>query len=220
MYKALSVFTLLLILTGCQTSKKGEAFPAMYAEKPVSLLVVPSINQSTAADAPDLYSATITVPLANAGFYVLPIAITEKILQSEGLSEGMMFKDIPPQKFSEFLGSDAVLYVTIEKWDTNYYVLGGDVTVKINYILKSSKTGQNLWNFNQQIVLDTSSQDSDASFGLAGLLVKAIVTAVQTAAQDYVPVAHNVNVKALQSIPFGKYHKLHNKDQGMTIPTM
>jgi hypothetical protein len=37
----------------CQTVQvtKGEAFPKMYGEKPASILVVPAINLTTAADA-------------------------------------------------------------------------------------------------------------------------------------------------------------------------
>ncbi|MFT5528657.1 MAG: hypothetical protein ACI9C0_000316, partial [Alteromonadaceae bacterium] len=49
-----SLFLLfLMLLSGCQTTQitKGEAFPDMYNEKPTSILVVPAINLTTAADA-------------------------------------------------------------------------------------------------------------------------------------------------------------------------
>lgn len=203
----------ILLASGCATqSNKLEAFPEMYNEKPVSIMVVPSINKSTAADAPHLYSSTINEPLSNAGFYVLPIEITNRFLINEGLSQGELIVDIPPQKFYEIFGADAVLYVTINKWDTNYFVLGGNVTVAVNYILKSTKTGESLWAYDGQLVVDTSGNDSGG-----GILAKLISAAITTAAQDYVPIARNINVTALQAIPFGKYHKMHNKDQSMLI---
>lgn len=203
----------MLLLSGCAANltSKGQAYPAMYDEKPVAILVVPAINHSTAADAPILYESTINEPLSNAGFYVLPIEITDRFLRSEGLAEGEMLKDIPPEKFAEPFGSDAVLYVTIEKWDTNYYVIGGNVVVGASFILKSCKTGETLWSYQDEIPVDTTGNSS------AGLLAAVVATAVQTAMQDYVPVARNVNIMTLKSIPFGKYHNMHDKDRSQSI---
>ncbi|MBT4860125.1 MAG: DUF799 family lipoprotein [Gammaproteobacteria bacterium] len=209
------LISLNLLVSGCavNTISKAEAFPQMYIEKPASVLVVPSINHSTAADAPILYSSTINEPLSNAGFYVLPIEVTNRFLLNEGLSEGEMLIDIPPQKFADAFGADAVLYVAIEKWDTNYYILGGNVTVAVEFTMKSTKTGEKLWGYKNQLVLDTSGNDNGG-----GLLAKLITAALTTALQDYVPIARNVNLIALQAIPFGKYHKMHNKDQSMKLP--
>lgn len=207
----------LLLMSGCaiNTVSKGEAFPDMYAEKPSAILVVPAINYSTAADAPILYSSTINEPLSNAGFYVLPTEITDLVLQNEGISEGEQLKDVPPQKFAEHFGADAVLYVTIEKWDTSYFVIGGNVTVGIDFRLKSTKTGATLWAYKDELVMDTSG-DSNNGGGILGAI---IATAIATATQDYVPVARNVNVMALSAIPYGKYHKLHDKDIAVNIPS-
>lgn len=211
--KQLFLAAIVLLVSSCaiQSTTKITAFPQMYAEKPIAILVVPSINHSTAADAPILYSSTINEPLSNAGFYVLPIEVTDRFLRNEGLSEGEMLKDIPPEKFAEPFGADAVLYVTIEEWDTNYFIIGGNVTVSIDFRLKSTKTGETLWAYKNKLILDTTGSDS------GGLLAQLIATAVATAVQDYVPVARNVNITALAAIPFGKYHKMHNKDQTMKV---
>lgn len=203
---------LILLLSGCAPSTtKGNAYPEMYNEKPVAILVVPAINHTTAADAPILYESTINEPLSNAGFYVLPIEVTDRFLRNEGLSDGEALKDIPPQKFAEPFGADAVLYVTIDKWDTNYYVLGGNVTVGAEFKMKSCKTGETLWSYKDEIPVNTSGNSS------GGLLVAIIATAIATGMQDYVPVARNVNIMTLQSIPYGKYHNKHGKDQSQSI---
>ena len=212
-FNLLFVALLFLFATGCamNTATKGQAYPEMYNEKPVAILVVPAINHSTAADAPILYESTINEPLSNAGFYVLPIEVTNRFLRNEGISEGEVLKDIPPQKFAEPFGADAVLYVTIDKWDTNYYVIGGNVTVGASFFMKSCKTGATLWSYQDEIPLDTSGDSS------AGLLVAMIATAINTGMQDYVPIARNVNLMTLRSIPFGKYHNSHDKDQSQSI---
>lgn len=205
----------LLLMSGCVGNMipKSGAFPEMYNEQPITILVVPAINFSTAANAPNLYASTINEPLSNAGFYVLPIELTNQLLRNEGLSQGEQLKDVPPQKFAKYFGADAVLYVTIRKWDTNYFIIGGNVTVGIKFDLKSTKTGLTLWAYKDQLVIDTS---GDSNSG--GLLGALIATALTTAAQDYVPIARSVNTMALRAIPFGKYHKMYRKDMDIKIP--
>ncbi|MFE8070045.1 DUF799 family lipoprotein [Marinobacteraceae bacterium S3BR75-40.1] len=202
------LITVALSISACapQRISKQEAFPKMYEEAPQSILVVPAVNQSTAADAPDLYSSTIAQPLAYSGYYVMPIEVTTAILRSEGIQSGAQLTDVPPQKFKEFFDADAVLYVTITQWDTNYYVVGGNVTVGVQYLLKSTETGETLWNYHDTRAVDTSGDANN------GLLAAIIVTAIKTATQDYVPVASQVNFAAINTMPLGKYHPKQGKD--------
>ena len=209
------VFNIFVLLaSGCSTSTystKGQEFSKMYDEKPVAILVIPAINHSTAADSPILYSSTINQPLSNAGFYVLPIEVTDRFLRNEGFSDGESLKDIPPQKFAEPFGADAVLYVNIEVWDTNYYVIGGNVTVSTGYQLKSCKTGETLWNYYGEMVVNTGDD------GGGGLIAAIIATAVATSMQDYVPIAIKINQAALNTVPYGKYNNMYDKDREQRI---
>jgi len=70
--KLASLILCVLLLTGCAPKliSKGDAYPDCYKEVPQSILVLPPINESTAADAKDFYSTTIMDPLARAGYYV------------------------------------------------------------------------------------------------------------------------------------------------------
>ncbi|NOR42347.1 MAG: hypothetical protein GQ572_03350 [Gammaproteobacteria bacterium] len=203
---------LFLLASGCSmNSTKGQEFPEMYNEKPVAILVIPAINHSTAADSPILYSSTINEPLSNAGFYVLPIEVTDRFLRNEGFTDGESLKDIPPQKFAEPFGADAVLYVNIEVWDTNYYIIGGNVTVSTEYQIKSCKTGETLWNYKGEMVVNTGDD------GGGGLLAAIIATAVATSMQDYVPIAIKINQAALKTVPYGKYNNMFDKDMNQSI---
>jgi hypothetical protein len=218
----MKVKTVLLVLlapivftiTSCvpKTLTKIEAFPKMYNETPNVILVFPPINESTAADAKDYYSTTIAEPLAESGFYVLPIEVINDILQSQGLYDIENIDNLPLKKFNEYFGADAVLLTKILKWDTNYYVIGGNVTVSVDFKLISTKTSEILWEYNGTIVVNTSGDDGGAK-GLAGLIVAIATTAIKTAITDYTPQARKANFQALNSIPFGKYHKKHNKDK-------
>ena len=195
-------------LVGCVPPhmSKQEFAPKVYAEHPISIVVLPPSNKSTAADAKDYYLTTIAEPLTNTGYYVFPIEVITDILKQEGLSDVETMYKIPPQKFAEFFGADAVLYVSILKWNTGYYVVAGNVTVQIECELKSTRTGESLWYYNEESVVNTT--DNSGSGGLLGL----IVTAIKTAATDYVPIAREVNKKIMIALPYGKYHKSFNQD--------
>ncbi|MDP7366081.1 MAG: DUF799 family lipoprotein [Candidatus Pacebacteria bacterium] len=205
----------LIIINGCAIITKGEAFPKMYKEKPVSILVLPPINESTAADAKEYYSTTIAEPLSFAGYYVFPIEIVNEVLKQEGIYDTELIVDLDPSKFKEYFGADAVLFTKIIAWNTSYYVMGGNVKVHIAFDLVSTKTGETLWSYNDKLTVDTTADDNELG-GAAGLLLQLAATAVQTAAQDYTPLAKKVNTTVLKTIPFGIYHTQHGTDQSLT----
>lgn len=201
------------LLSACapKMSTKLAEFPLMYEERPASILILPPINESTAADAKEYYSTTIQEPLAFAGYYTFPYPITSEILKMEGIYDTELLVNLPLSKFKEYFGADAVLFTTIKKWDLSYMVLASNLTVSIDCKLKSTASNQTLWKYTGTVVVDLSGGDTGG--GLAGLIAKAIVTAVQSAVADYVPYARQANYRALSSMPYGKYHSEHNKDQ-------
>lgn len=195
---------------------KNEAFPRMYEEKPISILVLPPINETTAAEAKEYYNTTIAEPLSQTGYYVFPIEVVTAVLNSEGLYDTEILDESSIPKFKEYFDADAVLFIKILKWDTSYYVVGGNMVVDVAYKLISTKTSNILWAYEGEIKVDTSG-DSGGAGGLAGLLVKVASTAVKTASTDYVPMAKKANVEALITIPFGKYHDKFGKDANQKV---
>ena len=192
-------------LAGCtalETSQtKQQAFPGMYTEdRPTSVLILPAINKSTSADATSYITATLTQPFADAGYYVFPTLLTTDIFNKEGILDGAQAISIPKAVFKKSFGADSVLFVTINKWDKNYAVLAGSVTVGMSYILISTTTEDILWSYDQEIKVDTS---GDSNAGLLGMMIQ---TAIATAVQDYIPVAQQVNAAAVRTIPFGIHH--------------
>lgn len=208
---------LLTVVSACAPKMvtKIDEFPLMYEENPASILILPPINESTAADAKEYYSTTIQVPLAFAGYYTFPYPITTEILQMEGLYDTELLVNVPLIKFKEYFGADAVLFTTIKKWDLTYMVLAASLTVAVDCRLKSTTTDRILWEYTGSVVVDLSGGNSGG--GLAGLIIQAILTAANAAATDYVPYAQQVNYQALRSMPYGKYHPQHSKDRDTKI---
>jgi len=215
----LGLILIILSLSACaptQQMTKNEAFPKAYQQQPLSIIVLPPMNESTAADAKEYYSTTIAEPLSLSGYYVYPLEVVSDILKNEGLYDTETLLSIPPQKFKEYFGADAVLYVRILKWDTAYYVIGGNVTVRVAMLLKSTMSGDEIWKYEGTMVLDTSGNTGGA--GGAGALVAIIVTtAIKTAMADYVPVAKQANALAITALPYGKYHPQYQMDKNDQI---
>lgn len=201
----------LLSACGPKMTTKLAEFPLMYEERPTSILILPPMNESTAADAKEYYSTTIQEPIAFTGYYTFPYPITSEILKMEGIYDTELLVNLPLSKFKEYFGADAVLFTTIKKWDLSYMVLAATLTVSIDCKLKSTTSNQTLWKYTGTVVVDLSGGNTGG--GLAGLIVKVIVAAVQSAVADYVPYARQANYRAVSSIPYGKYHPQHNKDQ-------
>ncbi len=207
-------------LSGCVSPTyvtKANEFPGMYTEKPRSLLIMPPINLSTAADAKDYYATTIEMPVALHGFYIFPYTLTAEVLKQQGIYDSELAYDIPLNKFREYFGADAVLFTKILKWDKTYVVLAANLTISIDAEIKSTKTSEVLWKYNGTVVVDLSGNNNSAGGGLAGLLIIAIVTAANTAAADYTRYAKVANGRFIGSVPFGPYHPLYLKDQDYKI---
>lgn len=203
----------LLVLTGCGPKHitKYEAFPKVYAERPLTILVLPPINETTAADAKEYYSTTIAEPLSFSGYYVFPLEVISEIMKNEGIYDTETVMNLPPHKFKDFFGADAVMYIWIQRWSTSYYVLGGNVSVSLRCLIRSTTTGDDLWQYEGTIVEDTTVSSSGG--GLAGIAVAMVATAIKTAATDYVPIAKRANYMILNTLPYGKHSPNYDKDR-------
>jgi hypothetical protein len=153
----LLILSVLFSLASCGTAKKT-LYPNMYGEMPSSMVVLPIINKSTSSEAPLLYVSTVAEPLANSGFYVFPIDITNDFFKREGITLGDQLKGIAPTKYMQMFGTDSVLSVTIHKWDTNYFVVGGNVTVELECVITSTKSSNVLWSQRKTYVVPTTSR--------------------------------------------------------------
>ncbi len=208
MIRSIIILLILAVLSGCgQMATKRSSYPLMYGDqKPASMLIVPAINESTAADAGDLLNSTISQPLSNHGYYVMPMPIVADIFRREGVIEGSQIKGLPTKMFKENFGADSVLFMTINSWDKNYVVIAGNVSVGISYVLIATETNEILWTYEQTVVVDTSG-------GSGGSILAGIIsTAVKTATTDYLPVAAQVHAQAFKALPLGEYHPRSGTD--------
>lgn len=207
---------LAFLLAGCATFepvKKSIAYRGMYEEKPLSILLMPPINRSTSVEAKEYFHSTLAVPLANAGYYVVPTFLSMEILKRESAYDAELFLNSPLSKFGEVFGADVALFTIIHRWDKTY----GAVIVEIEYILKSVKTSEVLYSRKGLVNYNTSVSVQSSGGGLAGVLISAVASAaattIDTAATKYIDVARIVNNYTFKDMPRGKYYP-YNPQEG------
>jgi hypothetical protein len=203
------IVLLAVVLTtsfGCalQNSNTQDKF---LSAAPRSILIVPVVNQSVEVTATDYMLATITIPLAERGYYVFPINLVKRVLEDDGLADSSLVHSAPASKLANLFGADAVLYITINRWDAQYMLLTTKVTVEMNYQIRCGKTNEVLWENTEQMVYMPSNSGGG---GIGTLVVMAVNAAITKAAPNYMPLAHQANAKALNTypgsgIPFGPY---------------
>ena len=75
LFAAAGVVTL---MAGCAVPTKNVDYAAFKASKPRSIVVLPPLNESPDVGATYGMLSQVTVPLAEAGYYVLPVALVDE----------------------------------------------------------------------------------------------------------------------------------------------
>src|SRR5476649_1010655 len=133
------------LIVGCATPKAPYDYTAFKAAKPRSIVVLPPLNNSPEVNAGNSFYAQVTYPLAEAGYYVLPVALVGETFKQNGLTVPADIHAVDSKKLRDIFGADAALYVTITNYGSTYTVLSSVVVVAVNAKLVDLRTGVVLW---------------------------------------------------------------------------
>ena len=190
---------------------KGERYSQMYEEKPLVLLVLPPINNSSNVDAKDLLYTSISRPLAESGYYVISPLLAMDILKAESAYDAENFVEGPLNKFKQFFGADAIVFTEINTWAKQ----GLGIKTDLRMFIKSTTSGDILFDRECDLYLDLS-EDSSASDTALTSLLKLAVSVAKTALTDHIQAARVANSYILEDIPRGKYSSYYQTDQQFT----
>ena len=190
---------------------KQEIYPHIYSERPLSIAIMPPINRTNNVEAKEFLYVTLSQPLSEKGYYVLPPFLCMEMYKSESAYDMEMYIDNPVGQFGKILGADAVLFTTIAKWKKA--ALASSVYIEIDYLLKSTHTNEILFERKGHITYDASI--NSGSGGLLGALVDLAASAINTAATNHIKVARVCNAYTLSDIPAASYSPIFDTDQTM-----
>lgn len=165
--------------------ERGEVEREVHFERvPRSILVLPPLGETPAAQAPCQWLASITQPLAERGYYVFPVVVVGAILAQDGSPTPREMHGVPLEDLRRRFGADAVLYATLEEWVTSYGLLTSETRVSVRARLVDAETGAELWQGEGTAVDDAKSGNQN---GLGGMLGTALVSQGPLEALDPAP---------------------------------
>ncbi|HWW68674.1 MAG TPA: DUF799 domain-containing protein [Duganella sp.] len=171
-----------VFLFGCATKAPSYDYTAFKAAKPRSIVVLPPLNNSPEVNAGNSVYAQVTYPLAEAGYYVLPVAVVAETFKQNGLTSAADIQGVDPKKLHEIFGADAALYMTISKYGATYTVLNSVVVVAVDAKLVDLKTGAVLWT--GAASASNNEGGNNGGGGLIGALVAAAVKQIINSTTD------------------------------------
>ena len=168
----LAVAILPLLLSGCVTPQAYD-YTAYRAHFPRSILVLPPLNESTDINATYGCLSTVSMPLAEHGYYVFPVAVVDQLFKENGMPTAGEMHQAPLNKIREIIGADAVLYITIKEYGSSYQVINSATTVRAEASLVDTVSGTVLWSGK------VAGQENSGGTGtIIGDLVAAVLTQV------------------------------------------
>ena len=168
-----------LLMAGCAPIKNAD-YTAFKASRPRSILILPPLNESPDVKATYAVLSQATIPLAESGYYVLPVALVDETFRQNGLTTAGDIHQLAPAKLHEIFGADAALYITVKKYGSQYIVLQSQTVVTVEAKLLDLKSGDTLWTGTASAV-----DQSNSSGGLVGMLVAAAVKQILDTATDH-----------------------------------
>ena len=180
---------IIVFLVGCETVQYD--YTNFNEHPPTSILVLPPLNESTDVKGTYGYLSTCTMPLAEHGYYVFPVAVIDSFFKENGMPSAAEMHQAPLDKIDEIFGADAVLYITLQNYGTEYHLISSTTEVRALAELIDVKTGVLLWDG----TVYAQQSSGDGGGGLVGALVSAVVSQVINQTTDH---AHTVSSLANQ----------------------
>lgn len=164
-----------LALNGCVQMPTYD-YTALNAAKPASILVLPPTNSSPEVKASAAVLAQMTYPLAETGYYVVPVALMDAAFKQNGVFTANDAQAINPEKLRSIFGADAALYTEITEYGTSYKLIRSETAVTLKTKLVDLRTGVLLWEGTARA--SSAEQQNNSSGGLVGMLVQAAIEQV------------------------------------------
>ncbi|MBI0103792.1 DUF799 domain-containing protein [Gilliamella sp. W8145] len=177
----LGTFLGLFMLAGCTVNKESYDYTAFKESKPASILVLLPVNHSNEINASYGVLSQVTLPLAEAGYYVFPVMFTDEVFKQNGLTVANDIQAVSLSKLQQTFNPDAVLYIDVKNYGTNYQLIQSDTRVTLEAKLLDARTGKVIWTGNATA---SSLENQQSNNSLLGMLISAAITQISDTVRD------------------------------------
>lgn len=182
--KLVSAVSVLSLLAACVAQPKHMDYTAFKRDQPRSILVLPPVNETSDVKASSSLLSQMTLPLAEAGYYVMPVALMDETFRQNGLTTPAEIEQVSPAKLRDIFGADAVLYSKITQYGSVYKVVDSTTVVAASAKLVDLKTGDVLWQGIGQANGNEVGANFNVGFGIIGMLAQAAVKQIAHSLMD------------------------------------
>ena len=163
------------LLSACVAPPKQIDYTAFKNSRPRSILLLPPVNATPDINASYSLLSLMTMPVAEAGYYVVPVAVMAEAFKQNGLDTPTDIEAAPADKLRAIFGADAALYTKVTRYGSVYQVFNSTTVVEASAKLVDLKTGDVLWQGRAVATSEDLHGNSNAGGGIIGLLVQAAV---------------------------------------------
>ncbi len=186
-FKLLSVLSIAALLSACAHQVQRPDYTAFKKSQPRSILVLPPVNETSDVAATYGMLSQMTLPLAESGYYVVPVAVMDETFKQNGLTNAAEIQGTPPAKLREIFGADAALYSKVTQYGTVYRILSSATVVSASAKLVDLRTGDVLWQGRA-----SASNDEGGNNGGGGLIGMLVTAAVKQIANTLMDQSHDI----------------------------
>lgn len=166
-------------------------------------MVLPPVSSSTDVQASNSVLSHATFPLAEAGYYVMPVTLVAETFKENGLTQPAEMHDVPIAKLRQIFGADAAMYISITKYGTSFQVINSVTRVAVEAKLVDLKNGAVLWTGNASASSEEG-QNQQSGLGIVGLLITAAIKqAIATTTDQSHEIARIATTRLLSAQPNG-----------------
>jgi hypothetical protein len=203
-----------VLLAGCASPPPPYDYGPYLAHMPRSILVIPPLNESPDPVAPYSFLSSITAPIAEHGYYVFPVAVVAEMMKENGCPTPGEMHQAPIEKLREVFGADAVLYLTVKRWGTDYHVLNSETMVSVTGRLVDLRTGDEFWASAASAEKNSAEGQRDVFSMMAAAIINQIVAGETDPAHDLAPIAsYGLVLNTHHGMLLGPYHPGYAAEQ-------
>lgn len=149
--------------------------------RPGSILVLPPLNETPDVRAGQAVWAQVVRPVAEAGYYVVPVTLVDESLRQNGAPMPDDAQAVPFATLREQFGADAALYLRVTEYGSIYRVVSTEIVVAVSGRLIDLRDGSLLWEGRARY---SSSDARLGPGGAGGLVATAILRQLSATWQD------------------------------------
>ena len=193
-----------------------DPYAAFRASSPRSILVMPPVNHSPDINGSAAFLASSTWPLAEAGYYVIPVSLSSRTFIENGITVAEDAHAIEPSRLRQIFGADCALYITITRYGVRYIGISSIVEAAASARLIDLRNGIELWS--ERISMSESSNSGNIKDNILEVVITAALSQVINTLSDRAyDVARNANHQLLSAgrkkgLLYGPYHPKYGKD--------